>query len=90
MFHWEKSHPVKTYLECILRRLYVYVRLLCLKLNIVMLCYDIDRDMYICFTKYCLILCKSCTIVVDFRHRFTVINMNGTLIPIGQIYSFHS
>ena len=28
--------------------------------------------------------------IVGIRHRCTVINMNGTLVPIGQIYSFHS
>ena len=30
----------------------------------------------------------SRTIVVDFRHRLTVINMNNTTVPIGQIHSF--
>ena len=33
---------------------------------------------------------RSGTIVIDFRHRFTVINMNDTPVPIGQIHSFHS
>ena len=32
----------------------------------------------------------SRTIVVDFRHRFTVININDTPVPSGQIHSFHS
>ena len=35
-------------------------------------------------------LYSSRTLVEDFRHRFTVINMNGTSVPIGQIHSFHS
>ena len=26
----------------------------------------------------------------DFRHRLTVINMNDTPVPIGQMHSFHS
>ena len=33
---------------------------------------------------------SSRTIVVDFRHSFTVINMNDRSVPIGQIHSFHS
>ena len=33
---------------------------------------------------------KSRTIVIDFRHRFTIISMNDTPVPIGQIRSFHS
>ena len=33
---------------------------------------------------------SSRTIVVDFRHRFTVVDMNDTPVPIGQIHSFHS
>ena len=33
---------------------------------------------------------RSWTIIVDFSHRFTVINMNNTPVPIGQIHSFHS
>ena len=33
---------------------------------------------------------SSQTIIVDFRHRFTVINMNDTPVPIGQINLFHS
>ena len=33
---------------------------------------------------------RSRTILVDFRHRFTVINMNDTPVSIGQIHSFHS
>ena len=32
---------------------------------------------------------SSRTIVVDIRHRFTVINMNDTPVPNGQIHSFH-
>ena len=28
-------------------------------------------------------------IVADASHRFTVINMNDTHVPIGQIHSFH-
>ena len=33
---------------------------------------------------------RSRTIVQVIRHRFTVVNMNSTPVPIGQIYSFHS
>ena len=29
-------------------------------------------------------------IVVDFRFRFTVIDMNDMPVPMGQIHSFHS
>ena len=29
---------------------------------------------------------RSRTIVVDFRHRFTAINMNDMPVPIGQIH----
>ena len=29
-------------------------------------------------------------IVVDFRHRFTIINMNDKPVSLGQIYSFDS
>ena len=34
-------------------------------------------------------LYRSWTIVVDLRHRFTVINMIDTPVPIGQTRSFH-
>ena len=33
------------------------------------------------YTRY-----KSQTILVDFRHRLTVMNMNDTPIPIGQLH----
>ena len=33
---------------------------------------------------------RSRMIEVDFRHRFTVINMSDTHVPIGQIHSCHS
>ena len=33
---------------------------------------------------------SSRTIVVDFRHRFTVTSINDTPVPIGQIHLFHS
>ena len=29
-------------------------------------------------------------ISVDFRHRFTVTNLNYTTVSIGQMHSFHS
>ena len=38
----------------------------------------------------CLHTYSSRTIVADFRHRFTVINMNDTPVPIDQIHSFQS
>ena len=31
---------------------------------------------------------SSRTIVIDFRHRFTIININDTPVPIGHIGSF--
>ena len=33
---------------------------------------------------------RSRAIVVDFRHRFTVSNMDNMPVPIGQIHSYHS
>ena len=33
---------------------------------------------------------RSRMILVDYRHRFTVIHMNHILVPIGQIYPFYS